>query len=66
MERFWIVMADRPVLSATYKHTCRETAKAEALRLAVGNPGTAFFVAAVTGVAEFPEQQAGWTELERP
>jgi len=63
--KFWIVLADRESLFASVRHLNRELAKAEALRLAHVNRGTRFFVAAVTGVAEFPIQQIGWTELER-
>lgn len=66
--RFWVVLRDHSPatgLSCTVRHESRDSAKAEALRLASKHPGFAFFVAAVTGVAEFPIQTPSWTELKK-
>lgn len=64
--RFWIVMAEEPVLVARVRHHSREAAKAEALRLARINKGQIFYVAAVTGFAEFPAIPIiGWNELQK-
>ncbi len=71
MNRFWIVLADRNVLSAAVRHNSRSDAQSEAMRLATKHPTERFFVAAVTGIAQakpptpiIPE--IIWVELKNP
>ena len=63
--RFWLVFRGAFVFEASHKHTSRDLAKAEALRLANKYLGSKFYVAAVIGVAEFPVADVGWTELQK-
>lgn len=68
-QRFWIVLADVHHMQATMRHPNRELAKAEAMRLAALNHGVKFFVACITGAAQFPQPlppQPEWTELKKP
>lgn len=67
MDRFWIVLRDATTLHATMRHSTRESAMQEAVRLATANPGDRFYVAAVTGFAELPKPlppQATWNEMK--
>lgn len=62
-ERFWMVFADEFMVKASKRHATRDSAVAEAKRLAEAERGKAFFVAAFTGVAQATD--VTWTELER-
>ena len=66
MNRFWIVLGDKHTLTATVRHTTRESAVFEAKRLASENHGQGFFVAAVTGLAKVEPFPTSWTELKSP
>lgn len=66
-ERFWLVLKDSFSLRSTVRHNSREEAMKEAARLAQNEQGVKFYVAAVTGYAEFPPQPVqGWHELQKP
>jgi len=64
MNRFWIVMRDGNLMPTSFRHTSRESAKEEAIRLSKINPAAKFFVAAVTGYAQCPVENS-WHEMEK-
>lgn len=61
MNTFWIVMADKQVLQATYRHPSKESAQTEATRLSNLHGGR-FYVAEVVGAAERVAVQ--WTDAK--
>jgi hypothetical protein len=61
MNMFWIVLADKHVLQATYRHPSKESAMTEAGRLATQHGGR-FLVAEVVGAAERVAVQ--WTDAQ--
>lgn len=65
-DRFWVVLRDGMTMTTMYRHSSRESAKNEAKRLAKENRGARFYVAAVTGYAQIPEDAATWHELKSP
>lgn len=65
-DRFWVVFLDGELLKSRVRHPSRELAKTEARRLANEYKGKRFYVAAVTGYAQIPEDKADWVELKNP
>ena len=51
LKTFWIVVADRVELKATYRHESLDLARLEAERLARLNTGVQFYVFALVGAA---------------
>ena len=64
MNKFWIVMADEPRTTISYRHATLDGAKAEAFRLSRNNDGKFFFVLEVIGGVGVQPMPAHWWDID--
>lgn len=64
MNKFWIVMADKPSTTITHRHATFESAKNEAFRLSQANHGDFFYVLEVIGSVGVQRMPVSWHEID--